>query len=87
MFHARGWAPATSGNFSARLADGRIAITASGRHKGRLAEADIMTLTADGRPTDDRRPSAETAAAFADLSSVPGRRGECCTPIRRAASR
>ena len=60
MFHARGWAPATSGNFSARLADGRIAITASGRHKGRLAEADIMTLTADGRPTDDRRPSAET---------------------------
>ena len=35
-FHAQGWAPATSGNFSARLADGRIAITTSGRHKGRL---------------------------------------------------
>ena len=31
-----GMVPATSGNFSARLADGRIAITVSGRHKGRL---------------------------------------------------
>jgi methylthioribulose-1-phosphate dehydratase len=60
-FHARGWAPATSGNFSARLADGRIAITVSGRHKGRLAEADIMTVDAAGVSLDGGRPSAETA--------------------------
>ena len=26
-FDARGWAPATSGNYSARLDDGRVAIT------------------------------------------------------------
>ena len=54
-------APATSGNFSARLADGRIAITVSGRHKGRLAEAYIMTVDAAGVSLDGGRPSAETA--------------------------
>jgi methylthioribulose-1-phosphate dehydratase len=59
-FHARGWVPATSGNFSARLGDGCIAITASGLHKGRLSAGDIMALGPDGRAPDDRRPSAET---------------------------
>ncbi len=57
---SRGWVPATSGNFSARLADGRIAITVSGRHKGRLTEADIMLVDADGRSLDGQTPSAET---------------------------
>ena len=33
--HARGWVPATSGNFSARLDDGDIAITVSGKDKGK----------------------------------------------------
>lgn len=55
-----GMVPATSGNFSARLADGRIAITVSGRHKGRLTPADIMLIDAAGRSLDARRPSAET---------------------------
>lgn len=59
--HARGWVPATSGNFSARLADGDIAITASGRHKGELDAGDIMRVAADGTPKDDLKPSAETA--------------------------
>jgi methylthioribulose-1-phosphate dehydratase len=59
-FHARGWAPATSGNFSARLVDGRIAITVSGRHKGRLTEADFLLLNAEGQATGEGRPSAET---------------------------
>ncbi|MFO1418875.1 MAG: methylthioribulose 1-phosphate dehydratase [Methylotetracoccus sp.] len=58
--HARGWVPATSGNFSTRLADGRIAITVSGRHKGQLTMDDIMLLNADGKPLDERKPSAET---------------------------
>jgi methylthioribulose-1-phosphate dehydratase len=58
--HSRGWVPATSGNFSARLADGRIAITVSGRHKGELTEADIMAVDAEGRSLDGRKPSAET---------------------------
>ena len=52
-FHARGWAPATAGNYSARLGDGRVAITVSGAHKGRLTTADIMLLDAG----DPRRPS------------------------------
>ena len=56
-FAARGWAPATSGNYSARLDDGRIAITVSGTHKGRLTPGDIMLLDSG----DPRRPSAETA--------------------------
>ena len=57
---SRGWVPATSGNFSARLANGRIAITVSGRHKGRLTPADIMLVDAEGRSLDGRTPSAET---------------------------
>lgn len=59
-FDAKGWVPATSGNFSARLPDGRIAITASGRHKGRLAPEDIITVDIEGRPLDGGKPSAET---------------------------
>ncbi|WP_198321873.1 MULTISPECIES: methylthioribulose 1-phosphate dehydratase [Methylococcus] len=57
---SRGWVPATSGNFSARLSDGRIAITVSGRHKGRLRPEDIMLVDAAGRSLDGRKPSAET---------------------------
>jgi len=55
-----GMVPATSGNFSARLANGDIAITVSGAHKGKLVESDIMLLDNMGKPRDDRRPSAET---------------------------
>lgn len=58
---ARGLAAATSGNYSARLADGRIAITVSGRHKGRLSAQDVMVVDGQGRPLEDQRPSAETA--------------------------
>lgn len=59
--YERGWVPATSGNFSARLADGRIAITVSGRHKGQLDDEDIMLVDADGEALDaSKRPSAET---------------------------
>lgn len=57
---SRGWVPATSGNFSARLADGCIAITVSGRHKGRLTADDIMRVDAEGQSLDGRPPSAET---------------------------
>jgi methylthioribulose-1-phosphate dehydratase len=55
-----GMVPATSGNFSARLSDGTIAITVSGRHKGKLTERDIMIVDREGRSLDGRRPSAET---------------------------
>ncbi|BBL60574.1 methylthioribulose 1-phosphate dehydratase [Methylomonas koyamae] len=57
---SKGWVPATSGNFSARLADGNIAITVSGRHKGRLQTDDIMLIDPQGRSLDGKKPSAET---------------------------
>ncbi|MEE4377984.1 MAG: methylthioribulose 1-phosphate dehydratase [Candidatus Competibacteraceae bacterium] len=60
FFFERGWVPATSGNFSARLSDERIAITVSGRHKGLLNEADIMLVDSLGQALDGKRPSAET---------------------------
>jgi len=60
FIHGKGWAPATSGNFSARLADGRIAITVSGRHKGQLTPDDIMLIDAEGCSLDGKKPSAET---------------------------
>ena len=60
FMHGRGWVPATSGNFSARLDDGAIAITVSGRHKGQLTPEDIMRVDMQGHSLDGRRPSAET---------------------------
>ena len=60
IIHARGWVPATSGNFSARLSDGSIAITVSGKDKGALGTEDIMRVDGEGRSLDGKKPSAET---------------------------
>jgi methylthioribulose-1-phosphate dehydratase len=57
---ARELAPATSGNYSVRLSDGRIAVTVSGRHKGRLTPDDVMVVNAEGVALEDKKPSAET---------------------------
>ncbi len=57
---ARGLVPATSGNLSARLSDGRFAVTASGPHKGRLTADDVLAVDGEGRSADGRRASAET---------------------------
>lgn len=58
----RGWTPSTSGNFSMRLSDELMAITASGANKGRLCEADVIAVDLSGRPVGtERLPSAETA--------------------------
>lgn len=59
VIDGKGWCPATSGNFSARLSDGTIAITVSGKHKGHLQHADIMLIDALGNPLDGKVPSAE----------------------------
>lgn len=73
---SKGWVPATSGNFSARLPDGRIAITVSGKHKGHLQLDDIMLIDADGHALDGKKPSAETLLhtalyrRFPDVQSV-----------------
>jgi methylthioribulose-1-phosphate dehydratase len=57
---SKGWVPATSGNFSARLSDGTIAITTSGKHKGCLQVDDIMLIDAKANALDGKKPSAET---------------------------
>ncbi len=44
------WVPATAGNISVRLADGRVAITRSGGHKGFLAPEGVISVGLDGRP-------------------------------------
>ncbi len=44
---ARGWVPATSGNFSCRIDARRAAVTRSGVDKGNLGPADIAALELD----------------------------------------
>jgi len=62
FMHEKGWVPATSGNFSARLSNGDIAITISGAHKGKMTVDDIMMINSDGEilPGSEKKPSAET---------------------------
>ncbi|HUR42432.1 MAG TPA: methylthioribulose 1-phosphate dehydratase [Verrucomicrobiae bacterium] len=60
MFHARGWVPATAGNFSVRLSPKSLAVTVSGRHKGELAMADFMAVDLDGKALGKGKSSAET---------------------------
>ena len=61
LLDRRGWVPATAGNLSRRLADGRIAITRSGVHKGFLASDDVIEVGPDGGARHPiHRPSAET---------------------------
>lgn len=56
----RGWVPATSGNFSARVDAEHIAITVSSIYKGCLQTKDIMLIDNQGNALDDQQPSAET---------------------------
>ena len=58
--NSRGWVPATSGNFSARLGTDRFAVTVSGSHKGYLDRDDFTVVDAQGQAQDGRKPSAET---------------------------
>lgn len=57
----RHWCPATGGNFSARIDENRMAITASGLDKGSLQAEDILTVDLQGNVLNsDRKSSAET---------------------------
>jgi methylthioribulose-1-phosphate dehydratase len=59
--YARGWAAATSGNFSIRAGE-RIWITPSGLDKGTLAPGHLIEVDMDGKvASGNGRPSAETA--------------------------
>jgi methylthioribulose-1-phosphate dehydratase len=57
--YSQNMVPATSGNLSAKLNDDSIAVTVSGRHKGKLTTEDIIRVDAYGHSMDWRRPSAE----------------------------
>lgn len=59
--YARGWVPATSGNFSVR-SGARIFITPTGLDKGMLTPADLLEIDLEGRAISGQgRPSAETS--------------------------
>lgn len=68
---ARGWVMGTSGNLSARLDDGAVLITRSGRHKGRLTLDDFV---ADGRAGEAAKPSAEVSIHRAVYAALPSTR-------------
>ena len=56
-----GWVPATAGNISVRLPDGRVVITRSGRHKGQMGFGDTMAVDLQGVAVEPgARPSYET---------------------------
>jgi methylthioribulose-1-phosphate dehydratase len=63
FFHSRGWAPATSGNYSARVGDERVLMTVSGAHKGELESRDFLIVDLDNqvlaKQDDGHKPSAE----------------------------
>lgn len=92
--HARGWVPATSGNFSARVSDTDIALTVSGRHKGKLDASGIMRADLNGHAIgNDQRPSAETLLhtqlyrRFPDIGVVLHVHSVNATLISRAVQR
>lgn len=59
--YARGWVPATSGNFSVRWGS-RIYITPTGLDKGTLAPRDLLEIDLDGAVLGGSgKPSAETS--------------------------
>lgn len=59
---AHGWIPATSGNFSLRMDEAHVAVTASGCNKAQLTPQDVIVVDLEGRPLhrEGARPSAET---------------------------
>ncbi len=61
FLYDRGWSPATSSNYSARLDHDHVAITVSGRHKGQLSTNDVMVVDLNGNPVHSTaKSSAET---------------------------
>lgn len=69
----RGWTPATSSNFSMRLDHAHVAVTISGRDKGRLGPVDVMVVDLDNQPVaTSARPSAETALHTQIYRRFPG---------------
>lgn len=61
FLYGRGWSPATSSNYSARLTSAEALLTVSGKHKGQLTVDDLLAVDMDGRSLEEgKKPSAET---------------------------
>ncbi|AYC33265.1 methylthioribulose 1-phosphate dehydratase [Pseudomonas cavernae] len=61
FLYGRGWSPATSSNYSTRLAAGQALLTVSGKHKGQLGQDDVLATDLDGNSLEPgKKPSAET---------------------------
>ncbi|ANF26976.1 methylthioribulose 1-phosphate dehydratase [Stutzerimonas stutzeri] len=61
FLYSKGWSPATSSNYSARLTSAEVLLTASGKHKGQLTADDLLAVDMNGLSLElDKNPSAET---------------------------
>ena len=61
FLYGRGWSPATSSNYSARLSDREVLLTVSGKHKGQLGPDDVLATDLAGNSLEPgKKPSAET---------------------------
>ncbi|MCJ0973288.1 methylthioribulose 1-phosphate dehydratase [Pseudomonas sp. PS1] len=61
FLYGRGWSPATSSNYSARLTSAEVLLTVSGKHKGQLGSDDLLAVDMDGASLEPgKKPSAET---------------------------
>jgi len=61
FLYGRGWSPATSSNYSARLSATEALLTVSGKHKGQLGPDDVLATDLHGNSREPgKKPSAET---------------------------
>lgn len=61
FLYGRGWSPATSSNYSARLSASEALLTVSGKHKGQLGRDDVLVTDLQGNSLEaGKKPSAET---------------------------
>ncbi|MFJ4197307.1 methylthioribulose 1-phosphate dehydratase [Pseudomonas sp. NPDC089534] len=61
FLYGRGWSPATSSNYSARLSPTEALLTVSGKHKGQLGQDDVLATDLAGNSLEPgKKPSAET---------------------------
>ncbi len=61
FLYGRGWSPATSSNYSARLTSAEALLTVSGKHKGELGMDDLLAVDMAGQSLEEgKKPSAET---------------------------
>ncbi|RJG13461.1 methylthioribulose 1-phosphate dehydratase [Pseudomonas cavernicola] len=61
FLYGRGWSPATSSNYSARLSVHEVLLTVSGKHKGQLGIDDLLATDLAGNSLEaGKKPSAET---------------------------